>query len=72
MSAPSARFTASPDRLIPSGKALRATRINGEVEANALNDEFARYYGYKEQFGLESVNENYRGNTGYTSLLWAF
>jgi hypothetical protein len=31
-----------------------------------------QYYGYKEQFGLESVNENYRGNTGYTSLLWAF
>ena len=31
-----------------------------------------QYYGYKEQFGLYSVNENYRGNTGYTSLLWAF
>jgi hypothetical protein len=31
-----------------------------------------QYYGYKEQFELYSVNENYRGNTGYTSLLWAF
>jgi hypothetical protein len=31
-----------------------------------------QYYGYKEQFGLFSVNENYRGNTGFTSLLWAF
>jgi hypothetical protein len=31
-----------------------------------------QYYGYKEEFGLEGVNENYRGNTGYTSLLWAF
>jgi hypothetical protein len=30
------------------------------------------YYGYKEQFELYSVNESYRGNTGYTSLLWAF
>jgi hypothetical protein len=31
-----------------------------------------QYYGYKEQFGLFDVNENYLGNTGYTSLLWAF
>jgi hypothetical protein len=31
-----------------------------------------QYYGYKEQFGLYNVNENYRANTGYTSLLWAF
>jgi len=31
-----------------------------------------QYYGYKEEFGLEGVNENYRANTGYTSLLWAF
>jgi hypothetical protein len=31
-----------------------------------------QYYGYKEQFGLFTVNENYRANTGYTSLLWAF
>jgi hypothetical protein len=31
-----------------------------------------QYYGYKEDFGLLGVNENYRGNTGYTSLLWAF
>jgi hypothetical protein len=31
-----------------------------------------QYYGYKEQFGLFNVNENYRANTGYTSLFWAF
>jgi hypothetical protein len=31
-----------------------------------------QYYGYKEEFGLYGVNENYRANTGYTSLLWSF
>jgi hypothetical protein len=31
-----------------------------------------QYYGYKEEFGLYSVNENFRANTGYTSLLWSF
>jgi hypothetical protein len=31
-----------------------------------------QYYGYKEDFGLFAVNQNYRANTGYTSLLWAF
>jgi len=31
-----------------------------------------QYYGYKEEFGLNSVNENFRANTGYTSLLWSF
>ena len=31
-----------------------------------------QYYGYKEDFGLFSINQNYRANTGYTSLLWAF
>ena len=27
---------------------------------------------YKEKFGQLFVNENYRANTGYTSLLWSF
>jgi hypothetical protein len=31
-----------------------------------------QYYGYKEDFGLFSFNQNYRANTGYTSLLWSF
>jgi hypothetical protein len=31
-----------------------------------------QYYGYKEDFGLLSVNQNYRANTGYTSLLFSF
>jgi hypothetical protein len=31
-----------------------------------------QYYGYHEDFGLLSVNQNYRANTGYTSLLWSF
>lgn len=31
-----------------------------------------QYYGYKEQFGLFAINENYRANTGFTSILWTF
>ncbi|MDQ6679046.1 MAG: hypothetical protein M3Z09_17315 [Acidobacteriota bacterium] len=31
-----------------------------------------QYYGYKEQFGLFSVNDNYRANTGLASILWSF
>jgi hypothetical protein len=35
--------------LSPAGKALRASCIDSEAEANALNEQFAKYYGYKEQ-----------------------
>jgi len=45
-----------------------SVKINSKLRFNVGY----QYYGYHEQFGLESVNENYRGNTGYTSLLWAF
>ena len=31
-----------------------------------------QYYGYKEDFGLLRVNDNYRANTGYASVLWSF
>lgn len=31
-----------------------------------------QYYRYREDFGLFSLFENYRANTGYTSLLWSF
>jgi hypothetical protein len=31
-----------------------------------------QYYGYKEDFDLLSVNENFRANTGYASLLFSF
>lgn len=31
-----------------------------------------QYYGYHEQFGVLSENQNYRAHTGYTSLLWSF
>jgi hypothetical protein len=31
-----------------------------------------QYYGYHEEFGLLAQDQNYRANTGYTSLLWAF
>jgi hypothetical protein len=31
-----------------------------------------QYYGYHEEFGLNSFLQGYRAHTGYTSLLWAF
>jgi hypothetical protein len=31
-----------------------------------------QYYGYHEQFGLNSFLQNYHAHTGYTSVLWAF
>lgn len=31
-----------------------------------------QYYGYKEDFGVLSVNQNFRANTGYSSLLFSF
>ncbi len=31
-----------------------------------------QYYGYKEDFGLFSINDNYRTNTGFVSVLWSF
>ncbi len=31
-----------------------------------------QYYGYKEDFGLFSLRQNYRANTGFTSVLWSF
>ncbi len=31
-----------------------------------------QYYGYHEKFGVLQQDQNYRANTGYTSLLWAF
>jgi hypothetical protein len=34
--------------LLSAGKALRATRFVSEAEAAAVNEQFARYYGYRE------------------------
>jgi hypothetical protein len=31
-----------------------------------------QYYGYHEDFGLLSADQNYRAHTGYSSLLWSF
>jgi hypothetical protein len=31
-----------------------------------------QYYGYHEEFGLNSYLQNYHALTGYTSVLWAF
>ena len=45
-----------------------SVKINEKLRWNAGY----QYYGYHEEFGLLSENQNYRANTGYTSLLWAF
>jgi hypothetical protein len=45
-----------------------SVRINEKLRWNVGY----QYYGYKEDFGLFSINQNYRANTGFTSLLWAF
>ena len=31
-----------------------------------------QYYGYHEEFGINSTLQNYHAHTGYTSVLWAF
>jgi len=31
-----------------------------------------QYYGYHEDFGVNSLLQNYHAHTGYTSVLWAF
>ena len=31
-----------------------------------------QYYGYHEEFGINSILQNYHAHTGYTSVLWAF
>lgn len=31
-----------------------------------------QFYGYGEQFHLLGYDQNYRANTGFTSLLWSF
>ncbi len=45
-----------------------SVRINDKLRYNLGY----QYYGYHEDFGLMGVVQNYRANTGYTSLLWSF
>jgi hypothetical protein len=45
-----------------------SVRINAKLRYNVGY----QYYGYHEDFGVLSENQNYRANTGYTSLLWSF
>ena len=45
-----------------------SVKINEKLRWNAGY----QYYGYHEEFGLLSQDQNYRANTGFTSLLWAF
>ena len=42
--------------------------INKKIKWNAGY----QYYGYHEDFGLNSYLQNYHAHTGYTSVLWAF
>jgi hypothetical protein len=48
-----------------SPQARLSIRINRLIRWNAGY----QYYGYREQF---SALQNFRANTGYTSLAWAF
>jgi len=45
-----------------------SVRLNEKLRWNAGY----QYYGYHEEFGVLAEDQNYRANTGYTSLLWAF
>jgi hypothetical protein len=45
-----------------------SVRINERLRWNAGY----QYYGYHEELGVLSEDQNYRANTGYTSLLWSF
>jgi hypothetical protein len=31
-----------------------------------------QFYRYREEFGVIGYLQNYRANTGYTSVLWSF
>jgi hypothetical protein len=64
----------------PSGTTSRATPETGDRQAHGFPCYSSKlrfnlgyhYYGYKEDFGLLSVNENFRANTGYPGLLFSF
>jgi hypothetical protein len=47
-------------------------RVSIKLTAKLRYNVGYQYYGYHEEFGLLSVNQNYRAHTGYTSLLWSF
>jgi hypothetical protein len=47
-------------------------RISIKLTAKLRYNLGYQYYGYHEDFGLFSINQNYRAHTGYTSLLWSF
>ena len=47
-------------------------RLSVKITAKLRYNVGYQYYGYHEDFGLFSINQNYRANTGYTSLLWSF
>ena len=48
------------------------TRISYKVHEKLRFNVGYQYYGYKEDFGLFNINDNYRANTGFASLLWSF
>jgi len=47
-------------------------RISYKVHEKLRFNVGYQYYGYKEDFGLFNINDNYRANTGFASLLWSF
>ena len=51
-----------------SPQARLSVKITSKVRWNAG----WQFYRYREEFGLFSANQNYRANTGYTSVLWSF
>ena len=47
-------------------------RLSVRITAKIRYNLGYQYYGYREEFGLLGYDQNYRANTGYTSLLWSF
>lgn len=47
-------------------------RLSFKVTSKIRYNVAYQYFGYHEQFGVLSEDQNYRANTGYTSLLWSF
>ncbi len=51
-----------------SPMARLSIRVTDKIKWNAGY----QYYGYHQDFAVNSVLQNYHAHTGYTSLLWAF
>ena len=47
-------------------------RVSVKLNAKVRWNLGYQYYGYNEQFGVVGAYQNFRAQTGFTSLLWAF